>query len=161
LSTIHRVISFNTILIIFAASNRQMNRTILMLEHDDDDRYITQTVIDENQFPVTVHFVTNSNALFSALQTWDVSKASFPSLILVNYHAMPLNAVEILKKLKSDQAFAHIPVVVLSGSANPEVVRACYGAGASSFIRKPSTGKDTDNKISTFIRYWFSIVELG
>jgi CheY-like chemotaxis protein len=137
-----------------------MNRTILMLEHDDDDRYITQSVIDENSFPVTMHFVSNSNDLFQTLDTWDLKKRAFPSLILVNYHSAPLNAKEILEQLKSDDRVKHIPVVVLSGSTNPDVVRSCYQAGANSFIRKPSTGKDTDNKITSFIRYWFSTVEL-
>lgn len=137
-----------------------MNRTILMLEHDDDDRYITQSVVDEQKFPVTIHFVTSSTELFSRLEAWNTKEHQFPSLILVNYHASPLNATEILARLKSDQKLRRIPVVVLSGSANPDVIRSCYDAGASSFIRKPSTGKDTDHKISTFIKYWFQTVEL-
>lgn len=131
-----------------------------MLEHDDDDRYITQSVVDEQKFPVTIHFVTNSTELFSRLESWDSKANQFPSLILLNYHASPLNATEILTRLKSDQRFRSIPVVVLSGSINPTVVKSCYDAGASSFIRKPSTGKDTDHKISTFIKYWFETAEL-
>lgn len=137
-----------------------MNRTILMLEHDEDDRYITQSVIDENRFDVKISFVANSNQLFTTLDSSRGKKDGLPSLILINYHASPLNAVEILTRMKNDEHLKHIPVVVLSGSVNPEVVRACYLAGASSYIRKPSSGKDTDSKISTFIKYWFNTVEL-
>jgi CheY-like chemotaxis protein len=137
-----------------------MNRTILMLEHDEDDRYITQSVIDDNRFDVKIQFVANSTQLFSNLDSARSKKDGLPCLILINYHASPLNAVEVLAKLKNDALLKHIPVVVLSGSVNPEVVRSCYLAGASSYIRKPSSGKDTDSKISTFIKYWFSTVEL-
>ena len=137
-----------------------MNRTILMLEHDEDDRYITQSVIDEHRFDVKIQFVSNSTQLFSTLDSGRSKKDGLPSLILINYHASPLNAEEILIKIKNDARLKYIPVVVLSGSVNPEIVRACYLAGASSYIRKPSSGKDTEAKISTFVKYWFSTVEL-
>jgi CheY-like chemotaxis protein len=137
-----------------------MNRTILMLEHDEDDRYITQSVINENRFDVKIQFVANSTELFNTLDAARSTKDGLPTLILINYHTSPLSAVEILSKLKRDEAIGHIPVVVLSGSVNPDAVRACYQAGASSYIRKPWSGKDTEAKISTFIKYWFNTVEL-
>jgi CheY-like chemotaxis protein len=137
-----------------------MNRTILMLEHDEDDRYLTQSAIDENLFDVKIQFVANSTDLFSVLDAVRSKKDGLPSLILVNYHAFPLNAIEIITKIRTDEQTKHIPVVVLSGSVNPAVVHACYQAGANSYIRKPSSVKDTDSKITTFIKYWFATVEL-
>jgi CheY-like chemotaxis protein len=131
-----------------------------MLEHDEDDRYITQSVIDEDQYAVSIEFLSNSGELFKYLETCIEGKSQLPSLMLVNYHAYPMNASEILKKIKADMRFQHIPLVVLSGSVNPAIIKDCYRAGASSFIRKPSSGKDTRVKISTFIRYWFETVEL-
>ena len=70
-----------------------MARSILMLEHDDDDRYITQSVFDENQYPVTLHFVNNSDELFTFLRACEKEQGAYPNLILLNYYAVPLNAV--------------------------------------------------------------------
>jgi CheY-like chemotaxis protein len=138
-----------------------MNRTILMLEHDEDDRYITQAVFDEGDVDVSLKFVTNSQDLLNHLQACKANGSAFPSLILLNYHTYPLSASEVLKTLKADPALGHIPVVVLSGSVRPDIVQECYASGASSFIQKPSSSEETSNKISNFIRYWFETVELA
>jgi len=137
-----------------------MKRSILMLEQDEDDRYITQAVFDENRYPVTLHFVESSNDLFAFLVSCEKKFMSFPSVILLNHNASPRNAVEIIKELKSNSLYAHIPVVVLSGSANHELLHRCYEVGANSFIIKPSSTKEINDKISTFIRYWFETVAL-
>ena len=135
-----------------------MSRTILMLEHDEDDRYITQATFDEHHLNVTINFVSTSNELIAHLHRCSTKKTPLPSLILLNYHASPLNATEILKTIKSDDNYKHIPVVVLSGTVNPDIIRACYFHGASSFIRKPSS--NVEQTILSFARYWFETVQL-
>jgi CheY-like chemotaxis protein len=137
-----------------------MSRTILMLENDDDDRYITQATFDEHHFDIKIHFVATSPEVFDHLAACEKNGLSFPSLILLDYHATPSNAVEILKELKAQKKYCHIPVVVLSGSVKNEIIQACYAAGASSFIQKPSKLLDTDAKINNFFQYWFKTVEL-
>jgi CheY-like chemotaxis protein len=127
-----------------------------MLEHDDDDRYITQAIFDENQYRVSLNFVSDRDAFWKYLK----SSSVLPSLILLNYHAGPLTAVGILDELKSNPRFQYIPVVVLSGSVKQDMVKDCYHAGASSFIQKPSSNKVATDKITNFIRYWFETVEL-
>lgn len=137
-----------------------MRPTILMFEHDEDDRYITQTFFDENKFRVNLQFVTNREDFQRSLKDL-TSKSEGPSLILLNYHTGPVTAVELLQEIKSDSRFKHIPVVVLSGTVRPEIIKDCYHAGASSFIQKPSTAKGIHDKISSFVRYWFETVELA
>jgi CheY-like chemotaxis protein len=137
-----------------------MKRTILMLEHDEDDRYITQAVFDEDHPNVSLEFVTNSHDLIKHLETAQKNHSPLPSLILLNYHAFPMNAAEILVALKSHAVYKSIPVVVLSGTIRREIVEQCYREGASSVIQKPSLSGETSTKISNFIRYWFETVEL-
>lgn len=136
-----------------------MSRTILMLEHDEDDRYITETVFKENKYEVNLEFVTNSDEVFSYLQKCKRTD-KYPSLILLNYNASPFNAVEILSQLKSDCDYSRIPVIVLCGIVSNEILEECYAAGASSFIQKPDSSISTDSKISNFFHYWFETVEL-
>lgn len=135
-----------------------MNRTIIMLEDDEDDRYISQAVFGENHADVTLRFVNTSHELLNLLQTFTDTNTPLPALILLDYHASPLNAIEILKNIKSKSAYKHIPVVVLSGSVHSDIIKDCYAHGASSFIQKPSA--NVENKISAFIKYWFGVVEL-
>jgi CheY-like chemotaxis protein len=137
-----------------------MNPTILMLEHDEDDRYITQSMFEEHKFNVSLHFVTDSRDLIKYLQDVRNGGAISPSLILLNYVAFPNDGISILKELKSDNAFKHIPVVVLSGTVQKSIIRQCYEHGACSFIQKPSNNKESERKISNFFKYWFQTVEL-
>jgi len=137
-----------------------MARNILMLEHDEDDRYITQAIFDEHRYPIKLKFVNDSDELFSYLRNCEEKKEHFPSLILLNYHTAPSNSVEIIHTLKQRKQFSHIPVVVLSGSVAPEIVQECYAVGACSFIQKPAMSEETDAKISNFFNYWFETVEL-
>jgi len=137
-----------------------MSRTILMLEHDDDDRYITQEVFDEHQYNIKLNFVSTSSEVFSHLANCEKNNVRFPSLILLNYNAMPSNAIEILNELKASGPYNHIPVVVLSGTVKNDIIKDCYDAGASSFIQKPSKLAETNQKITNFFKYWFETVEL-
>lgn len=137
-----------------------MKHSILMLEHDDDDRYITRTVFAENNYNADLHFVNSSDDLFSFLFSCAKTLTNYPTLILLNDHARPMNALEIAKKLKSDPALAHIPIIVLSEAADDRRIQQYYSGGVSSVIVKPSSGEEIGDKIATFVRYWFETVAL-
>ncbi|HYG01827.1 MAG TPA: hypothetical protein VD927_05235 [Chryseosolibacter sp.] len=135
-------------------------KTILMLEHDDDDRYIAQAVFDEHHYPIKLEFVSSSVDFFAYLRSCEKNRSKLPSLILLNYYAVPDNAIDTLRKLKRDITFGYIPTVVLSGTVDDSIVRECYAEGASSVIQKPDSAGDTNEKIACFVKYWFSTVEL-
>lgn len=134
---------------------------ILMLEHDDDDRFITSKVFEENQYRAQLEFVHDGDRLFAYLGDCRQNRRPYPSLILINLHTTPQDGRMILKQLKEDLHYKHIPVVILSGSYDPVLARECYMLGASSFIQKPSLLSETNEKINSFFRYWFKTVELS
>lgn len=142
--------------------NNMMNKpSILMLEPDDADRFITKIFFEEHHFEANLNFVSNSGDFFSFLDDCKATKTVYPDLILLNMHAVPLNAAAILKTLKASPELSHIPVVILSGSRDPKMIKECYALGASSFIQKPDSESETNKKILNFINYWFETVELA
>ena len=132
-----------------------MNRFVLMLEGDRDDRYITQQTLDDLNIDVSIRFLSNSTEFFNFL-----SGSAKPVLLLVDYNSNPDNGVEVLKKLKSDPSCSDIPVVILSDSDQPKYRNECYKLGASSFIKKPNSHEGTNKKIASFFNYWFHVVEV-
>jgi CheY-like chemotaxis protein len=132
-----------------------MNRFVLMLEGDGDDRYITQQTLSELRVDIPIKFSSNSNEFFNVL-----SEREKPSLILIDYNSVPQNGIEVLKKLKSSTNYNDIPVVILSDSNLPKYKSECYQHGASSFIKKPDTSEGTNKKIASFFNYWFQVVEV-
>lgn len=132
-----------------------MNRFILMLEEDSDDRYITQETLSGLNINIPIKFFSDSADFFRFLFT-----SEKPVLILVDYNSNPDNGIEVLKKLKSSPNFNDIPVVILSDSHLPRYKNECYKQGASSFIKKPDTAEATKKKIASFFNYWFDVVEV-
>ena len=128
---------------------------VLMLEKDDDDVYITSTTVLELGITTPITFVKSFEQLMDHL-----SAGSKPSLILLSYSSPPVSIESMLEQLKTDAAYYHIPVVVLSEDISPEKVRDCYRMGANSIIKKPSSMELTAAKMETFFRYWFQVAEL-
>ncbi len=126
-----------------------------MLEDDSDDRYLVREVLADLGIDVPVRFFTESHELFEFL-----GRAEKPSLILVDYNAVPDNGIEVLKKLKNDESYREIPVAILSDSDLAKYRGECYALGASTFIKKPDTLEATKEKIGTFFKYWFEVAEV-
>jgi CheY-like chemotaxis protein len=137
------------------------NHLVLMLEYDEDDQFLTLEYFRDHSPQIEVQMVTSSDALLVNLSQCKAGKKPWPSLLILNYDSTPKNAVEILADIKKDEKLRHLPVVVLSGTVIPSLVRECYAHGASSFIQKPALTEETNTKIKTFIDYWFRMVELS
>lgn len=136
-----------------------MKDYILMLEPDADDRHITKHFFQERKFPVAIEFVRDTDQLLACLHACGPWK-KLPALILVSLAAGRLQTPALIQTLKQHVITAPIPVIVLSGSKNPEAMRACYSVGAASFVIKPDLFQATDKKILNFFNYWFLTVEL-
>jgi len=132
-----------------------MDRFVLMLEGDGDDRYITQQTLTDLNMHVPIKFLANSTEFFNFL-----SSSIKPALILIDYNSSPDNGIEVLKKLKLNTTYNDIPVVILSDSDLPKYKNECYRNGASSFIKKPNTADATNKKIASFFNYWLNVVEV-
>jgi CheY-like chemotaxis protein len=132
-----------------------MEKFVLMLEDDLDDRKLTRETLDQTGLSFPIRFTNSSDAFFQQLE-----EGPLPSLLLVDYNAVPDNALTVLRRLKSEDRFASIPVIVLSDSDLPRYKEACYRLGAASFIRKPVTMEETRKKIETFFNYWLEVAEL-
>ena len=134
--------------------------TILMLETDADDRFITSSLISEFSYQLDLAFVNYGDEVFKYLEHCRNTGNAFPSLILLSLTVNAGDGMEVLKKLKSNPHYNHIPVVVLTGVKQAAIVKQCYALGASSFIEKPISASDTHKKIASFLTYWLETVEL-
>ena len=134
--------------------------TILMLESDPDDRFLTSSVISEFPYQLKLAFVNYGEELFKFLEHRRETGDAFPSLILLSLTANTSDGLSVLKRLKSNPLYHHIPVIVLTGVKQTSVIKECYALGANSFIEKPSSAYDTNRKIASFLKYWLETVEL-
>jgi len=84
-----------------------------------------------------------------------------PDLIFLDLSLPKISGLEVLKEIKSAPDLMHIPIVVASGSDDPEMIRRVYALNGNCFIRKP-------NELSQFLRFiemcyefWGNVVTLS
>lgn len=63
--------------------------------------------------------------------------ASSPLLVVLDINMPRLDGVEVLKRIKADEATCRIPVIMLTTTDDPREVARCYEAGCSVYITKP------------------------
>jgi CheY-like chemotaxis protein len=62
---------------------------------------------------------------------------SGPLLIVLDINMPRVDGVEVLTRVKSDEATAKIPIIMLTTTDDPREVERCYEAGCSVYITKP------------------------
>lgn len=139
--------------------NKDRRFTILMVEDDHDDRHITQSLFAEKGYNIQLKFLDETDKLITFLEDAAI-EGDIPDLILLDLNLPRKSGYELLKELKTHSQFHIIPVVIVSGTAHSQEVRECYRLGANSFIQKPFTDQHTQEKIETFVSYWFRVTEL-
>jgi len=100
-------------------------------------------IVDDD--PTSVHLLTNLIASFGETPISAIQGANFfqiieeesIDLILLDIYMPIVNGLTLIKQLKSKKAYQHIPVIMVTGSKNSNLMAECFEAGASDFITKP------------------------
>jgi len=100
-------------------------------------------IVDDD--PTFVHLLTNLIANFGETPITAMQGANFfqimeeesIDLILLDIYMPIVSGLTLIKQLKSNKAYKHIPVIMITGSNNLSMMAECFEAGASDFITKP------------------------
>ena len=129
-----------------------MQSYVLMLQTDADDIYITESALSEIGNTIPVQFIANLEEMEQ-----HIASNGEPAVILLNDRGTINRGMQVLKKLKSETIYSHIPVVMLGEYTTQDYIKEIYKAGANTYIIKPSTVAATKKKIETFFNYWFDV----
>ena len=72
-----------------------------------------------------------------ARQVIGMMEASRPDLVLLNQMMPHLDGAELLTAIRSHPALREVPVIVVTGSTDPDVKRRALARGATDFLAKP------------------------
>jgi CheY-like chemotaxis protein len=88
------------------------------------------------------------------------ASAPHPDLICLDLHLPRTSGLEVLEELKRDPKLRLTPVIVISGSDNPDEVRRAYELHASCFIRKPDDLDQFLRFVQVCFEFWGTFVTL-
>lgn len=83
-----------------------------------------------------------------------------PDIILLDLNLPRKDGREVLKEIKENDKFKHIPIVVLTTSSSKEDVIKTYGNHANCYITKPVDFDRFLKVIKSIEDFWLKIIEL-
>ena len=131
---------------------------ILLVEDDIDDAEMTMHAMRKfNLANKLIHATDGEEAL-----DFLFGKGKFtgrdvnlkPRIILLDLKMPKINGIEVLERVKSNNATKKIPVVILTSSKEDPDVSRCYELGANGYIVKPVEFDGFIKAVSELGMYW-------
>jgi CheY-like chemotaxis protein len=114
--------------------------TIVIVEDDEGHAIlIDENLADAGLAPCIHHFRDGQAVLdyFFGSRGPIAAQVEHSFLVLLDIHMPKVNGIEVLRRLKLDQQFKKMPVVMLTTSDDLGDIERCYELGCSAYIRKP------------------------
>ncbi|MHA1228083.1 MAG: response regulator [Candidatus Hodarchaeales archaeon] len=122
--------------------NRE-RKVVLVVDDELDTLELIQTILKHEGFEVWK--AANGKEALELVE-------KKPDLILLDVR-MPggLSGIDVCRKLKNDEKFKHIPIIIFSAKILDNDIRMGLEAGAEEYITKPFSSKDLLEIINRYI----------
>lgn len=77
---------------------------------------------------------------------------TLPEYVFLDINMPSMDGKACLKRIKTDQRFKSIPVIIYTTSKNPMDIELCRQLGASDYLVKPSSVKEAYNSLAKFFK---------
>lgn len=131
---------------------------ILLVEDSMDDADMTIRALKKvNLADRLIHLEDGQEALDylfgnGKYSTRDLSKQ--PKVILLDIKMPRVDGIQVLSRIKSNEATRMIPVVIMTSSAEEKDMIATYSLGVSSYVVKPMNFESFAKAVSELGLYW-------
>ena len=134
---------------------------VLIVENDPAAARLTKEAFREAGLTKGVHSVRDGDEALACLRRQgEHADHPHPDVIFLDLHLPRKSGLEVLKEIKSTPRLSVTPVVVISGSEDPNEIREAYELHASCFIRKPDDLPHFLRFIQVCFEFWGSVVTL-
>ncbi|WP_418641128.1 response regulator [Sulfurimonas sp. ST-27] len=137
-----------------------------IIENVELNKKDTILVIDDSKFMCkqleTLLHVKNYNVLtaLNAKEGLEILYSNSISTLILDMELPDKHGLELLQELKVTTEYCHLPVIILSASNDPEVVRSALKLGASDFIKKPFNIEEFTLKVDLSVTTYRKRVQL-
>ena len=121
----------------------------------DDSKFIckqVKTILEPRNYCI-------SNA-YSGYDGLELLKKEDFDLIILDMELPDIHGVKVLENIRRNRKLITIPVIVLSGTSTPEIIRKILKGGASDFLKKPFVFEEFILKVDLWIDYFRNKKEL-
>ena len=122
---------------------------VLYVDDDADDRML---FVDALQHAAPGYIVETANDGYQAMDFLNRRRTSLPCLVILDLNMPVMNGKELMHKLKNDEEFRLIPMVVFTTSSNPDDRRKCAQYGVD-MLTKPINYSDLTRIVKQLLSY--------
>lgn len=135
--------------------------TVLMVEDDPDDVYLTREALRTGRMRIDMPVVGDGVLAMQYLRgEGDFAGRRRPNLVLLDLNLPRMDGREVLSAIRQDAHLTDIPVVILTTSQAEEDIAASYRHHASCYISKPVGIEQFRSVVESIENFWFTIVQL-
>ena len=131
--------------------------SILLVEDNPDDEALTLRALEGHHIVNTVEVVHDGAEALEYLL--DDANRPLPELVLLDLKLPKVDGVDVLRRLRSEERTALLPVVILTASREESDLVASYSGGANSYVRKPVDFDEFTEAVRQLGMYWLLINE--
>ncbi len=142
----------------------QNEKIILLVEDNPDDELLTLRALKESNIRNEIHIAHDGvealEYLFGTGAFEGRDTSIMPQVILLDLKLPRIDGLELLKRLRSDERTALVPVVILTSSKEEQDLINGYKIGANSYIRKPVDFDQFAEAVRHLGLYWIVMNEV-
>lgn len=120
---------------------------IVLIEDDADDVELLQESLDSHNIENTLTVIKDGSAAVQFCET-----APFlPDIIIMDFNLPRVHGREVINKIRCNQKFAQVPILILSTSSSKEDISYAYDVGADKYLVKPATIEAIQETVKTIV----------
>ena len=142
-------------------SNLGKTIEILLVEDNPNDVALIKEAFKSQNLPSQIYVAKDGEQALDFIHKQGAyTTVNTPDLVFLDLNLPRKSGQEILKQIKQNEHTRKIPVLILSSSDAPDIVRQCYELQANAYIKKPIE-YDGFVKVANIVhKFWVNITRL-
>jgi len=132
--------------------------TILLVEDNPKDEMLTLRSLKKSNVANEIIVVRDGAEVLDYLfATGDYAGRDVndrPAVVLLDLNLPKIDGLEVLRRLRADERYRLLPVVILTSSDEEQDILTGYELGANSYVRKPVAFDEFSRAVADLGRYW-------
>jgi len=129
---------------------------IALVEDNPADAHLVERALHQTGEPVEVQILQDGR---EAIENITDGRNAY-DLVLLDLNLPRCSGFEVLESLRRRNEFKTLPIIIMSGSADPADIERCYRAGCNSYVCKPSHLEEIFVTARQLMTYWFKCAKL-
>lgn len=117
-------------------------KSILIVDDEEETLEMLSTILEHENY--ITWKATNGNEALELVK-------KVPNLILLDIRMPGLSGLEVCRRLKQDDKFKHIPIIIFSAKVLSHDIELGLSAGADEYLTKPFSTKELTQLIKKYI----------